>query len=641
MNKIKASLLAIVAFFLGFNATAQDITMNKEIMKKVMADYENYLFATAVADSFDLAVKDAVGLLANQIMTDVRSETNSTIYSESHGQEVAETTLFSQVLKTFTDVRLTDYNVLMVGKPEKKNKTYSAFVYISADKVREILDDVEQKEQEAAKERRAKLEQDLNFYYDEGQRAVKDLRIGDALKYYYWGYILALDTDLKIERDTWSQPAASLFESLLDRTLSNIKTECVGSTTEQVNEFQSIYKKLLSFQYLTGTGYQKITCLDFQYHNGNTYVGGARVRDGVSVAELSYDLNDIKVHYVYNYDENETPPQIYELIRSKRKKSFSSADQFVDAHAPEMTLQPTETEKDTTAAEEAVPDADEVVEENTPKNDDLQRYEHLNDIMIEVEDAIQNKRYDQVSAYFTADGLDSFNKLVKYGKASILGTQQYQYIPFGDLILCRSMTMQFRFRNNKQFVENVTFRFNQDDLIESLAFTLSDVAQHEILDEGDWSERSRLTLLSFMEDYQTAYALGRIDYLEKIFSEYALIITGYKVMKKVDSDGLRLQGYTRYDTLSKSQYMDRLRRHFKTREYINLNFTDTEFDQAYNVKDFFGVRVRQEYFSSTYGDVGYLFLLVDLRGKDPVIHVRAWQDDKIPLKELFSLKDVY
>lgn len=144
-----------------------------------------------------------------------------------------------------------------------------------------------------------------------------------------------------------------------------------------------------------------------------------------------------------------------------------------------------------------------------------------------------------------------------------------------------------------------------------------------------------------MEDYQTAYALGRIDYLEQIFSENALIISGYKVMKKLEGDGYRLQNYTRLDTLSKSQYMAKLRRHFATKEYINLNFTETEFDQASGMNDFFGVRVRQEYFSSNYGDVGYLFLLVDLRNDLPVIHVRAWQEDKLPLKQLFSLKSVY
>jgi hypothetical protein len=201
--------------------------------------------------------------------------------------------------------------------------------------------------------------------------------------------------------------------------------------------------------------------------------------------------------------------------------------------------------------------------------------------------------------------------------------------------------MQFRFRNNKQFIENITFRFNEDNLIESLAFTLSDVAERDILSKGNWNRDSRLLLMTFLEDYQTAYALGRDKYLESIFSENALIIVGNKVEKRVLSDNVIITESVKYDTLSKAQYMDRLKQHFRTKEYINLNFTDTDFKRASDGDEFYGIRVRQEYFSSNYGDVGYLFLLVDLRFEVPIIHVRAWQNDKLPLDALFSLSDVY
>ena len=76
-------------------------------------------------------------------------------------------------------------------------------------------------------------------------------------------------------------------------------------------------------------------------------------------------------------------------------------------------------------------------------------------------------------------------------------------------------------------------------------------------------------------------------------------------------------------------------------EYINLNFTETDFQRASNNKEMYGIRVRQEYFSSNYGDVGYLFLLVDLRNELPIIHVRAWQNDKLPLESLIELNDFY
>ena len=87
---------------------------------------------------------------------------------------------------------------------------------------------------------------------------------------------------------------------------------------------------------------------------------------------------------------------------------------------------------------------------------------------------------------------------------------------------------------------------------------------------------------------------------------------------------------------------------FNSQEYINIRFTETVFtkqksssDEGKNGEDIFGVRLLQEYTSATYGDVGYLFLMVDLRDKlRPVIHVRAWQPDKTDINTLVGLKDI-
>ena len=621
-------------------------------MNNIMMDHENYLYATAVADSFDLAVKEATGMLASQIMTDVKSESKSSLSSMTNNGDFSESSYFSNITETFTNVQLSDYQVLMIDKPTKKSKTYTAFVYISSKRVAEIIKDMKQAEEKAAAERFNKLKTDINFYYDEGNRALSDIRIGDALKYYFWGYALSSGTKISIERNGNIQPAEPLFSSLIDRTLDAINIVCTEEKEEQVNEYQTTYTKQLAFYYNQDNSYKKITCLDFSYHNGYTYIGGPRVRDGISMAELSYDLDQLKVHCTYKYGENETPPEIQEILKNKQIKTFASSDKLVDVkkvlanndlpandEEQENTVESNETEE--TVEQASASDEAETVQSSSTYAIDSLRILYLYDIMKKVESSIKAKKYESVEQYFTEDGYECFDKLIRYGNASIIGTPQYEFIPFGDLMICKSITMQFRFRNNKKFIENINFRFNKDDLIESLAFALTDVAQHDILDNSDWKMNSKLTLLTFMEDYQTAYALKRIDYLEKIFSENALIISGYKVLNKSKSDGVRLNGYTRYDTLSKTQYMSRLRGFFKNKEYINLNFTDTEFTQAWNTQDFFGVRVRQEYFSNTYGDVGYLFLLVDLRGKVPVIHVRAWQDDKLPFEHLFSLKDVY
>ena len=612
---------------------AQNIEANRKIMNQIIMDPEHYHHATAVADSFDIAIKDAVAMLASQIMTNVKSEGITTMQEQNINGEISSSTYFSNVINTFTDVRLSDYHVLMVGKPSKKSKNYSAFVYISSERVREIIDELEQAEIEAARERERQLKIDVNFYYEEGLRAIKEIRIGDALKFFYWGYLIASDTKVELERNGKKQPADAVFSLLIDETLNNINIICEEQREEQINEFQTLYVKQLGFYYRTeNDSYRRITCLDFKYNNGNTYVEGPRVRDGISVVELQYDLDHTNLHCIYNYDSSETPLQLQEAIKNKKNKTFALADK-------RLQFDNSQSMKPVVNTEPAIVKAS--IDEMPAQDADTSRIDRLTNIMYDIERAIRSKSYESVAPYFTDDGYSSFNKLIRYGNASIIGVPQYNFVTFGQLIICRSITMQFRFKNNKKFVENVVFRFNDDDKIESLAFALTDIAQHDIMDNQDWKLDSKLTLLSFMEDYQTAYALGRIDYLERIFSESALIISGYKVLNRVSSDGVKLRGYTHYDTMSKSQYMAKLRRHFKTKEYINLNFTETDFTQAWNTEDFFGIRVRQEYFSSNYGDVGYLFLLVDLREEDPVIHVRAWQDDKLPVDQLFSLKDVY
>lgn len=641
IRKIFTTFIILTISILGFS---QDIEKNKEEMNRILNDSENYLHWTSRADSVHIAVNDAVGMLATQIVRVVRAESTESSTLKSVDGDFSEETYYSNIVKTFTDVTLKDYHVLITDKPNKKKKEYEVFVYISSDKVEEILDEMKRAEEEAAAERFNKLKNDVLFYYEEGLRAIDDVRIGDALKNLYWAYILSTGSKVTIESGNANRPAEAVISTLIDQTLDAITITCEAQKEEKVNESQTSFIKELSFRIKQGDTYKRITCLDFKYNNGYTFVSGPRVRDGISQADLGYNMNHLEIHCVYNYDESETPHEVYEAMSTKQFRSFSAANKSVDLSKKQVELAEdiTETKNESDIAEEQpiVEEQPVAAETSTPMIDSA-RLVRLYEIMGEVEDAIRHKRLNMVSEYFTDNGYECYNKLIKYGSATIIGTPHYEFIPFGDIVICESITMRFRFKSNKQFVENVNFRFNSDDMIESLAFSLTDVARHDILDNVNWKMNSKLTLLTFMEDYQTAYALKRLDYLEKIFSENALIISGYKIMKKANSDGIRLNGYTHYDTLTKSQYINKLRGFFKSKEYINLNFSETEFDQAGDIEDFFGVRVRQEYFSNTYGDVGYLFLLVDLRDEDPIIHVRAWQEDKLPLDKLFGLKDVY
>jgi hypothetical protein len=221
----------------------------------------------------------------------------------------------------------------------------------------------------------------------------------------------------------------------------------------------------------------------------------------------------------------------------------------------------------------------------------------------------------------------------------VVGKPSYKFIDFNDEVICRSIPMQFDFSHNVSFMRDIVFRFDtKTKKVKSIAFRNTDITESQILGKELWSKEARLTLINFIEDYQTAYALQRKDYLEQIYSEDALIIVGsvLKETKKTDDFQMKQEVRVRYDTLSKSQYLTRLNRVFDNNEFVNLNFTNTKFNTVNGKQNVVGVQLRQEYFSSSYSDVGYLFLMVDLRDELPVIHVRTWQPNETPVDELID-----
>lgn len=633
---MKRIILTLILSTLFLSLSAQDIDRDRRIMDRVMADTDKYSYASASHDTLEVAVKNAVAMLASQIVTDVKVQAKSEIHSVTGNGDIEERLFYDQIAETFTNVRLKDYHTLVVAKPDRKNSKYTAFVYIEKESIAQIYAEIEEEEREARQAREVQASKDVNFYYNEGRKAVKDVRIGDALKYWYWAYALSIGTNVTIG----TEPATRFLETKIDQLLSNIQVTAISCDKVKINDLQEKYNVILNIQYKDEASIlHKVTNLDYEYNDGYTQQKGARVRDGVGILELQYELDEIRFYCVYNYDENETPTDVYAIVKAKETKKFSSATKMIKIsneakNVKEVVVNPSEVELPVTYSTQEK-------ETTTVAVPSQSKQDLLLGKMESIENAIRTKNYASVKPLFTDEGYDSFLKLVRRGNATIVGMPQYTFMDYGRLTLCRCITMQFRFRNNKQFIENVTFRFNADNLVESLAFTLSDVAESDILQKGDWNRDSRLTLMTFLEDYQTAYALGRDKYLESIFSDNALIVVGNKLESRVLADGVRLVEHVRYDTLSKKQYINRLRGHFATKEYINLNFTETDFQRASNNKEMYGIRVRQEYFSSNYGDVGYLFLLVDLRNELPIIHVRAWQNDKLPLESLIQLNDFY
>ena len=136
-----------------------------------------------------------------------------------------------------------------------------------------------------------------------------------------------------------------------------------------------------------------------------------------------------------------------------------------------------------------------------------------------------------------------------------------------------------------------------------------------------------------MEDYQTAFALKRIDLFEKVFSNSAIIITGSVSQKNskarmVEGDFKTKRTQVNYKTFNKDEYLAKLRRDFREKSYIQITFEDTRIskvdDGGLLDNEVLWIELKQQYSSSNYSDKGFLALQLNLKPTNSQILVRTW-----------------
>ena len=168
--------------------------------------------------------------------------------------------------------------------------------------------------------------------------------------------------------------------------------------------------------------------------------------------------------------------------------------------------------------------------------------------------------------------------------------------------------------------------------------------------ESDIDYARRQIIVDFVENFRTAYNRKDLDYLNMVYSNDALIITGREIKKKDKDYGnamlssLGAQKFE-YQVQSKAEYMEKLKRIFKKNKYINIKFEEVTVARHPKRNKIYGVTLKQYWNTSTYSDVGYLFLMINFEnGLNPTIEVRTWQPNEyqgreIARNEVFSFKN--
>lgn len=172
--------------------------------------------------------------------------------------------------------------------------------------------------------------------------------------------------------------------------------------------------------------------------------------------------------------------------------------------------------------------------------------------------------------------------------------------------------------------------FDANGNIYSFNLTIGRQLYMDVLRQGlDVKDRRyRELILDWTEQFRTAYNEHNINFLDAVFSDDALIITG-KVMERRTAEGIRMTE-TVYTSQSKKEYLTKLKSVFNRNKLIKVTFDDLKIMRHPNpdYNKMYGITLRQKYASDTYSDEGYLFLLWDFTDENhPLIHVRVWQKD--------------
>ena len=585
-RKIICLLLAAV-FFSG--------ALFAESIESIKAS-SKWMWGEGNGETLEEADRKALQDLGTQISLSVVSSTQTEIENQQYGDEAISSTRTKGTTQIGSSVTLNNCQRIVT----KHKNSYQVLRYIEKSEIDKMYE---------------RLEQKIRELVEQAKKAEAQEKIGDALRFNYWAFklISALPTERQYALRGENGMLMSELTGGIAEMMNAVQVEAKGVMNGEDNktvELRFVYKG------------KPMVNGDFYYNDGSDWMP-AKIKDGVGVAEIPNHLSrfNVRLEYEYRYLWKSDPtvqtilqqnPQLMPFPGSSKSVLLSSAPkqetQFSSAKELTKTIR-------TDAIGYAI----------APKDIKQQAK-----IIYPIVDAIETKHFDAIRPYFTEEGWKWYEKLVKFGNAKIIEKPELQITAFEDGYLVRGVKANFSFKkNNTQFVEDLVF-YLKDDLVQAVNFGLEQSAIQDIKGHGDWNDTSRLVLINFLENYKTAYALERLDYLEAVFSDDALIIVGNKVPQKrkmeIQAEDMDLYNKKR---LTKSEYIAHMRQVFDKQEFVNIHFEDASVKKTSRKNERYQILIKQIYSSATYADTGYLFLLADLSDpKNPIIHVRVWDEQK-------------
>jgi len=627
------------------------VLMNAQTIEEIKSS-DKYIWGESTARSLRKADKGAIDDLISQISVSVQSEFSMIV--QEQGDDLKE--YCEGVIQTYSSATLQNaLRKVIEGDNEVKV-------------IRYILKEDRNKIFEGRKNK-------IIDYAMSGFDAEDEGRLGDALKYYYWSFVLLRShpDNNTLRYDFNGRGERLLLTSLPDR-LNRIFSGLSISVLKQ--KAKKIDKTILTEIKFRN---EKVQNIDYIFYTGDDWSSITSARDGLGVVEYfgeySKVVDKIRMRIEYEYvNKSNIDKELQEAIDVAYVPFFKSSeisiplvDIFADEESEIKEVKQQIVESRGGFFAEGLDEADftrnietavgpEIKNNSLEANnsvinkDSLKKVQTLNlyrNMVRKVCTAIELDMHDSIRPYFNNDGWSVYKKLIEYGDAKVLDNgAELKALTVNNQTFIRSVPMRFSFKkNSRKFIENISFTFNDNNHISDVTFSLSEKSVNDILRKSARfaNEEEKALLINFMESYKTAYCLGRADYLNQIFADDALIIVGRVLKKTQKIDGIyqnMKNDDIEYIRVNKNDYIARLRRVFKSNEFVNIQFEDNIVKKARADSKVYGIQIKQSYYSTNYGDVGYLFLMIDLdKIQNPKIWVRTWQPQKNADGSIYGLEN--
>lgn len=555
----------------------------------------SYLYGEGGGVTLQAAKEAALADLIQKISVTVHSDFTSKERELNQDGNVTSDAEYQSIIRSYSTATLTNVKTIVL-KPEPDA---SVFLYIAKSEIDRIFES-----------RVAKAKE----FVGNADEALKNGQIDDALRYYYWSYCLVKSlrypNEAKIFVDGQERSLLAWLPTRIDDVMGKVKVQS-RRMADNTYEITATYDG------------RPVRSMDYTYFDGVDNSPVYSILDGKGLVELrpgmAMDAVQLKLEYEF--------------------RGLSCNDSEVEAVVGAMKPAVYRRAYHRVALDDGASPAEST---STDVNGSMQSPLALTDmgtlgtaVMKPVMQALRSGSIEQCRKKFTAEGWEEFSKLMGYGKVTLMDDIHLDYFADGDCVVCRGLPVSCRFNRGRVFNEKLSFYIDSNSKqITHVAMGLGREAMNDVvLGHLDWSEKSRTRIVGFLEDYRTAYATKNLEYLDKVFDDNAVIVLGKRlqVAPQLNKEGYMNNYRVQFTQLTKREFLRNLRRQFQSKDYINLHFSQNRIYQLQKGVERYGIEIKQDYYSSNYGDTGYLTLIFDLTNPDqPVIHVRTWQEQPDP-----------